>query len=270
MSLHPEYPNLVRDVLASDLYWQQPEMELPAESGPEDAAKVFKSIMDTIRVSKDGVTAHQIGSVLTALEVGGTIEPVAWGETVPIPHKRQVVKIVEDSREICSKASPLEWILNRSAARGEKRIQRDINPDYRRPSFGDDLASQYERPITFGPVAKTTVEYSRTKMAIVRRSVFYAKFDEESGMLAGLLSQYGRFPEIWDRANLELLPRTEVGTAYRKNMSGSHSGRIISAAMVEANSVVWKNNGKPSGNGKSERKSLKSLAPGLKPNTLSA
>lgn len=263
MSLHPEYPDLVKTALASDLYWQTERSEA-FFTEYQDIHLRHQQLKDTVRISRDGQMASRIGSVVTSLEAGGTIEQIPYGEPLPIPHSRQVVKVIEDSRSITSRLSPVfqisQLIISRSKARTIKAAEYfDLGFVY--PTFEENLEKIHKSDLTFGPAAKAIIPRGITKIAELRRGVFYLKYDEQSGQFAALPSTFSLVPEVWDKGHLSVIPQTTVGEVYRKDMLGLELGRVIAADLVEANSVVWKSAGGSRGRNNKVKKSIKDLLP---------
>jgi hypothetical protein len=138
MSMHLGYPELVKTALASDVYWQAPSEELalepPIPFGPSERRRLLKERLELMQSSK---MAHEIGSVFHSLDDSGSIEPIPYGEQLPATHPRQVIKVVEDSRQIIGKLSALnllDFISERRISKLEKEAERE-DPDYTPPIF---------------------------------------------------------------------------------------------------------------------------------------
>ncbi len=251
--MHPDYPELVKTALASDLYWRHTEDQpiMPAE---QDPAVAFESLKNTIRIGRDQEMATRIGGVLMSLEAGNSITPIAWGEQLPIPRGPQVLRVIEDSRTVYSRLDPV-YQLGRLcsaiiAARYGKAI-RALESDFEYPTFEENLENIHASSLPFGPDAETVTPYGRTKVAVSKREVFYLKYDKPSGKFAALPGNFGRVPEIWDRKILQDIPHAKVGQMYFKDLCGAEKGRIISAHLVEATSIVYR---KKSGNSPATKK----------------
>lgn len=263
MAMHPDYPEFVRTSLAADGYW----LGAPSPSG--DMAQDFNHTRTTFRLAKDGEMAGQIGSVLLAFQSSGTIVPLEYGEDIPVPSQRQVVKVVEDSRDIRSKLSPVHHLINHAQRRNIRTIREQLgDPTFEMPTFEQNLEPLLNGGLVFGNPAEAVVEYSRTKLAVVKRAVYYMRFDEQSGAFAAMPSGMGDIPMLWEQGHLTTIPRTKVGEVYAKDVGATEHGRIISAELIEATGMVWQDKNKPKAPPKPDRNTIKSLLPdfgGLSP-----
>ncbi|HVV25816.1 MAG TPA: hypothetical protein VHC21_02190 [Candidatus Saccharimonadales bacterium] len=248
MSMHPGYPELVKTALASDLYWRIPAEELSLEPATvENSIAELQALRKQRDLSHDTEVAYQIGSVLHSAFDEGTIDPVPYGGRIPELHGRQIVRVVEDSRQVYDRWS-FEHLARRFNRALYARDMKKIDPEYVRPTFEEDLASMYEAEPPSIPWAEALLKYERTQVALVRRSVLYMK-RIKNGLLCGMYASTARLPELWDHTTMGLIPDSSVGTIYSKDPGGriGYLGKIISADVIEAHGIVWRGPaGKPS------------------------
>ncbi|HEY5442127.1 MAG TPA: hypothetical protein VIJ68_01160 [Candidatus Saccharimonadales bacterium] len=249
MALHNAYPETVRTALASDQYW------VTAHHAPNlllqnDSQGTAYSLRDGYNINRNTEMADQIGSIVSSLVGGGTYTPLSWGEEIPIPHGRQVVRVIEDSRRISSLLSPLEHAIRfidaYDKARVEKLGRKKLGPDFHLPTFEESLLEIHAGSFA-PPDARTEVPYGRTRIAHLTRGVRYLRFDEASGQFAALPSRIYDVRGDHSRRRLKLIPRVRVGEIYNKDIAGNELGRIVSAGLLEAHTVTWRDSGKTSG-----------------------
>ncbi len=244
MSLHPDYPEVVKVALAADLYWQHDYELSPQSFLAKDIGEEFSLTRRDIGLMRNEDAATRVGNIVRSMEGGGTIEQVPDGEQIPPLNSRQVVKIVEDSRRIAGRLSlhlmimgTLNGLASRAAA---KQVARTGNPDYSWPTFEENLEEMYASDLPSGYPAEAVVRYSTTRVAEIMRQVVYARMDESSGLFMCLPSMWLR-SETHTRPILALIPNVKVGDVYSKDRADGlgHLGKIVSAEIVEPTSFVW-------------------------------
>jgi hypothetical protein len=262
MALHPEYADLVKTALVSDTYWQNPDV-MPFTHMFGNALTEAQMLRTRTKLTRSEEHAQNIGSVLMSLEGGGRMMHIPYGDEIPIPHHRQVVKVIEDSRETYSKLSPLQGLLNAVQHHYYKQAKKIAGPDYQEPTFEEDLAAIHTSVLPFGFPAKEIVEYGTARRALLQRSAYYLQMDEASGMFVGLPSSLANMPMLWQKPVLELIPPAKVGEIYSKEPDNdlNHLGRIISATVIEAHGITWKTKGKPRGENKKDKRVAKGFLP---------
>lgn len=251
--MHPDYPDLIKTALASDLYWgHNPETLVSTPLG-ENAAERWANMREAVRLHSDTEAAHHIGSLVTSIEEEGIMETLPPDSELPELHTRQVLRIIEDSRMVFSKFSLSYLALDALRTYTIKQAkQRD--PNFKEPSFEDDLAAIYTTHMSLGTDAEDIVNYRGRQLAAVRRSVLYMRKDEKTGIYTAFRARRIANPETWDYPFLELIPDVKVGQIYSKNGLSNHLGRIISATVIEPTNVNWKYSKKPPRNNSSKGK----------------
>lgn len=264
--MHPEYPELVKTALASDAYWCVPVQETVPGSGTGLLADSV-ALEHHTQLTRDGEIACQISSIADAPGEKLLNHPVTWGERVPDMRLQQMVVAVEDSRDLVSKFSPTYLFYRAVMAAARKRAQKiaeELYPglEVKEQSFEDGLQAFYEADSHQHSV-ETAVDYSRTHVAIIRRSLIYMKRSKEGRLLA-MPSAIDVHPDLWKITPLTEMPDVGIGSTYSKDRRGgaSHVGKIIEARVVEPRHVNWKDQQRPRGVRHKKRASRVSAAPG--------
>ena len=243
MPLHPDYPEAVKNVLASDTYWQYGETLEEVEVGMGDPGELLSHLVSSFKKVRDREMASEIGSVCMSLEAGTEIEPLAWGEDLPVPHSRQVLRVIEDSRGLRGRFAP-DYLAFRATAALLKasyrhQMRKHIDPDFNLSAFDEVLENIHTSRLYFGGEAQAYVGRGLTRVADIARNVFYLRYSEKHGTYAGLSSSLARHPNLWDKAPLEYIPSTKVGTVYPQELHQNGQARIIEADLITITGVMW-------------------------------
>lgn len=251
--MHPDYPDLIKTALSSDIYWSHDPEALVSIPLGEGATERWANLRENIRLHNDADAGHHIGSLVTSMEGDGIMEVLPPDSNLPELHTRQVLRVVEDSRMVFSKFSLRYLVLDalRTYAINQAK-QRD--PNFKQPTFEDGLAAIYATSMSFGADAEDIVSYRGTQLAAIRRSVLYMRKDEKTGIFTAFRASRIATPGTWDYPFFELIPDVRVGQTYSKNGLRNHLGRIISATVIEPTNVDWKYSKKPPRNNSSKGK----------------
>jgi hypothetical protein len=244
MVIHPDYPETVRAALASDQYWLAGGV-VPSLLERNEIEGATRFLRNQIKVRRDGEMAGRIGSIVKSLSEGDTITPLAWGDELPIPHGRQVVRVIEDSRRISSLFDPFYLLERISASRHNKQLEKLVKeyPDFHVPDFEESLEQIHSGKL-YPPDANAIVRYDRAKVAQLTRGVRYVRFDEKLGHFIALPSLYTDMESEASKMTLVPIPRVKIGDVYNKDIAGNELGRIASAILLEARSVTWRHSPK--------------------------
>lgn len=269
MSMHEKYPELVKTALASDAYWQVPQGQIQAvPPTPGNMLSLIREMDQDRKLKSNAEMAYQIGSVVHSIGEHATIEPIPYGEKMPATNGRQVLRVIQDSREVISKTS-WQYLLHLAFQRKISKIRKEAkkeDPDYRPPTFEENLKEIHDYTIDPNE-AETIVPYGMTSIAILKRSVLYLKRHTKTGTFVGLPSDCINYPELWAKPYiLRLLPESRLGAVYPTRSVGINDlGKIISADLIEADSVTWKKPPDDKDNKHDEEKEKeKSLLPKIK------
>jgi hypothetical protein len=237
--MSPEYPKFVKEALATDTYWQLGPLH-SAENTKSDLIGEFVHAVNNIKIMKDESRVAEIVNSFMSAQEGCTITPIPYGERLPIPNNRQIVKVVEDSRFIFPKLDPPYWLLEAEKASSARRYRKYVDPDFQYPSFEENLRAIYDSPLPVGPSAEVVVSRGLLTYAKLIRQVLYLKYDQEKEKFAALPAVLAADPKAPSARVLNFIPLTEIGTVYKKNnKSADYMGRIVSADLIDITAVRW-------------------------------
>lgn len=219
----------IREKLFTDAYWDAPVFDPTKGLSPKQRGQYYA---DCVGVLKDRAKAHEIGDIVLSLAGGGTLRTIPEGEAVPMPleNPRQVVKIVEETREIIPRfrRKPVYH-------KGQKALIKTI---HNHPDIDFDILSELmdTQHVYTLPMAIDLVKRPK-EIAVVKREVGYVRAAERGALGAVLCSGFFDEHEIAENARVCPMPQMLVGGIYKKDERTLV--KISSAALIEANGVRW-------------------------------
>ncbi len=236
MSVHPDYPGLVREALHSDVYWADYRPEGYEVPGTE-TAKPFPDENVGLRLLLNKTDKAAIFDTFFSITSGGTVEPIEEGVTLPRPYERQLLYVVEDRRRIVPALSIAAHFDKKRRTARENAIEAakaEFGDDLKIPGFEEEIDRIDSSAVYLGSGASDRRRVGRN-VSLVDRAAYLLKWSEEAGLFVGLQTDDMHVPDAWKSALLEVFPDVPLGNVYSKTHLGTHNelGRIISAKMLE-------------------------------------